>query len=167
MAKQSKLDIGLRSKEQPEEKVNENSEDKNHSELFGTPLDERNIYSVKGISHRIKRILEQSEDLQGIWIRGEISNYTKHSSGHLYFTLKDEEATLSCVKFRGTGKKVRFDLDQGIKVIAFGDIGVYPPQGKYQFIVDEIRPDGLGALHMAFLQLKDKLSKEGLFDEIH
>ena len=167
MAKQSKLELVITEKKEKKEKDKKSDESAEMTKPSELLLSERDVYSVKGITYRIKRTLEQNKDLQDLWIGGEISNFTKHSSGHLYFTLKDEEAILSCIQFKGAGKKLRFELNQGIMVVAHGHISVYAQQGKYQLIVDEIRPYGLGALHMAFIQLKEKLAKEGLFDDIH
>jgi exodeoxyribonuclease VII large subunit len=167
MAKQIRLNLGLKSPSDIKPESNKNTGEPDQSQSSEGQLKEKDIFTVKGITYYIKRILEKSPDLQDIWIRGELSNITHHASGHLYFTLKEDGANLSCVKFRGSGRKVNFEMDDGIKVLAHGKIGVYPPQGKYQFIVDEIRPDGVGALHQAFLQLKERLTKEGLFEDIH
>jgi len=121
------------------------------------------IYSVGEISKMVKEYLESNDTLNKIWIRGEISNFTLHRSGHMYFDLKDDESVVSCVMFRSANQNLKFEPKHGMKVLAFGNISVYIPHGKYQFILFDLLPDGLGALHLAYLQLKEKLSKEGLF----
>jgi exodeoxyribonuclease VII large subunit len=167
MVKQIKLDLGIKKKDDNESKESGNG---NEAKKIDAPItfhEDKEIFTVSGITYRIKRILEHEKSLMDLWIRGEISNLTKPGSGHLYFTLKDEESSLASIMFKEQRKRLRFELDHGMKILAHGHIGVYPPQGKYQFIVDEIQPDGAGALHLAFIQLKEKLVKEGLFDEIH
>lgn len=118
--------------------------------------------SVSQITGQIKKSLE--EGYASVWIKGEISNLTKHGSGHWYFTLKDSGAQLGAVMFRGQNQRVRFDATHGMEVTAHGRISVYPPQGRYQLIVDQLLPAGQGDLHLAFEALKEKLSAEGLFD---
>jgi exodeoxyribonuclease VII large subunit len=121
------------------------------------------IYSITEITKLIKDYLENNESFNNIWLRGEISNFTKHRSEHMYFDLKDENCIVSCVMFRSANQQLKFKPEHGMKVLGFGNINVYPPHGKYQFILGDLLPDGLGALHMAYLQLKEKLSIEGLF----
>ena len=121
------------------------------------------IYSVSEITKLIKDYLESNEDFRNIWLRGEITNFTLHSSGHMYFDLKDEKCVVSCVMFRSANQNLKFNPEHGLKILGFGNINVYSPQGRYQFVLSDMLPDGLGALHLAYLQLKDKLSKEGLF----
>lgn len=121
------------------------------------------IFTVGEISKLIKSYLEGNESFNNVWLRGEISNFTLHRSGHMYFDLKDAESVISCVMFRNSNQHLRFQPEHGMKVLAYGSISVYLPHGKYQFILTELLPDGLGALHLAYLQLKEKLSKEGLF----
>lgn len=121
------------------------------------------IYSVGEISKMVKKYLESNDSLNKIWIRGEISNFTLHRSGHMYFDLKDDESVVSCVMFKSANQNLKFNPKHGMKVLAFGSISVYIPHGKYQFVLFDLLPDGLGALHLAYLQLKEKLSKEGLF----
>lgn len=103
--------------------------------------------------------------LSGVYVRGEISNYKVYPSGHHYFSMKDSEGTLRCVMFKGSALKLRFRPENGMNVIAFGRVAVYPRDGAYQLYVNEITPDGVGDLYVAFEQLKEKLLKEGLFDE--
>lgn len=128
------------------------------------PVDGVKIFSVSEISARINGILKDT--FASVWVEGEISNYKRHpASGHSYLTLKDEKSQLSAIMFRNVGEKVKFDIEDGQKVLCFGSIGVYQPQGKYQIYIENIEPQGLGALQLAFEQLKAKLEKEGLFEE--
>ncbi|MBI4974581.1 MAG: exodeoxyribonuclease VII large subunit [Candidatus Omnitrophica bacterium] len=126
---------------------------------------EKHIYTVSEITKYMRVILEDS--FPGIWVEGEISNYTLHSSGHIYFSLRDANAVLKCAFFRRANEKLKFKLKDGMKVIAFGSISVYEARGDYQLIVEDLEPKGVGALQLQFEQLKEKLRKEGLFDEAH
>ena len=121
------------------------------------------IFNISEITNLIKGYLESNDQFNNIWLRGEISNFTEHRSGHMYFDLKDANSIISCVMFKSAKQHLKFKPEHGMKILGFGNINVYPPHGKYQFIFSDLLPDGLGALHLAFLQLKDKLSKEGLF----
>jgi exodeoxyribonuclease VII large subunit len=123
----------------------------------------RYIYKVSQLTSSIKVILEDS--LSNILVEGEISNFRNPSSGHFYFTLKDEKSELKCVSFRSSNEKIKFDIKDGMQVICGGKISVYEKQGAYQLYVSKIEPKGVGALQLAFEQLKEKLFKEGLFDE--
>jgi len=125
----------------------------------------QHVYTVREITERVKLLLE--ENLFDIYVRGEISNYRRASSGHIYFTLKDENAVLKAVLFRGNQNNVRFELEDGLKVIVHGNLNVFEKRGEYQILVDFIEPEGIGALQLAFEQLKEKLLKEGLFDPAH
>lgn len=127
--------------------------------------EKRNVYSVAELTKKIKFVLE--ENFSNIWVQGEISNCRKAASGHIYFTLKDEAAVIKAVLFRGYQRAVRFELADGLNVIVHGSVDVFDKRGEYQIIVDLIEPVGLGALQLAFEQLKEKLQKEGLFDESH
>ena len=118
-------------------------------------------FSVSQITGQIQNTLEQG--FSSVWVKGEISNLTKHSSGHWYFSLKDSGAQLGSVMFRGQNQKVRLETAHGMEVTAHGRISVYPPQGRYQLIVDQMLPAGQGDLHLAFEALKTKLEAEGLF----
>ncbi len=120
------------------------------------------IYTVSEITQLIKLELEGAFRL--LWIEGEISNFRRPHSGHLYFTLKDEMSQLSVVIFRSEARRVPFELKDGLQVICRGRINVYEPQGKYQLITEVIEPKGKGALQLAFEQLKERLKNEGLFD---
>ena len=120
--------------------------------------------SVSDINRYIKTLFENSDILNGISVRGEISNFKRHSSGHLYFSLKDADGLLRAVMFRSAATRLSFAPQDGMKVIARGDVGVYVRDGQYQLYVSSMVPDGVGALYMAFEQLKRKLEAEGLFD---
>ena len=124
---------------------------------------ERTIYSVGEITRHIKHHLESA--FTGIWIAGELSNLKRPSSGHRYFTLKDDEAQISAVMFQGDARRVRFRPEDGMAVLVWGHITVYEPRGNYQIRVKRIEPRGKGELQLAFEQLKAKLEKEGLFAE--
>lgn len=119
--------------------------------------------SVTELTAHLKHLLERDEVLSDVSVRGEISNFTRHSSGHLYFSLKDERCTLSCVCFRGVATRVRFEPADGMRVIAEGNVTVYEKAGRYQLLVRSLRADGLGDLAAAFEALKLKLEQEGLF----
>jgi exodeoxyribonuclease VII large subunit len=123
------------------------------------------VYTVTEITREIKGILEQG--FPAIWIEGEISNYLLHSSGHRYFTLKDENSQIRCTLWRFRGPQLRFEPEDGMKVMAWGDVTVYEKNGQYQLDVSELVPAGMGKLEMAFRQLKERLFQEGLFDEEH
>ena len=125
------------------------------------------IFSVSEANAFIKALLDRVPQLQEIYVRGELSNYKLYPSGHHYFTLKDAEGAMRCVMFRGSASHLRFRPENGMKVIAFGRISVFPRDGAYQLYVNELTAEGVGDLHVAFEQLKDKLWKEGLFDPAH
>ncbi len=128
------------------------------------PLAQRKIYTVGEITSEIK----QSLDRFGIvWIQGEISNCKHHSSGHLYFSLKDARAQLKAACFRNNNRYLKFRPEDGMEVLVRGRLSVYEPRGDYQVIVEYMEPVGVGSLQLAFEQLKEKLRKEGLFDEAH
>lgn len=105
--------------------------------------------------------------LEDIWIKGELSNVKIHSRGHIYFTLKDDNARIQSVMFARQNRNLAFTPENGMKVLVRGGISVYEPSGNYQLYAKEIQPDGIGALHLAYEELKKKLSQEGLFDEKH
>lgn len=123
------------------------------------------IYTVSEVTRLIKLELESS--FPQLWVEGEISNFHRHQSGHLYFTLKDETSQLRSVMFRSEARQVVFELKDGLQVICRGRINVYEPRGEYQLLVEVVEPKGKGALQLAFEQLKEKLKKEGLFDPAH
>lgn len=123
------------------------------------------IYTVTEITKEIKSILE--ENFPALWVEGEISNYLLHSSGHRYFSLKDENVQIRCTLWRFRGDELQFEPADGMKVIVWGSITVYERNGQYQLDVIELIPAGLGKLEIAFRRLKEKLFREGLFDEEH
>ena len=122
------------------------------------------VLSVSELTRRIKSLLEGQ--FPSAWVEGEISNLVVAASGHVYFTLKDATAQLSAVLFRGGAGKVPFKLTDGQQVVALGEVSVYERRGQYQLIVSQLLPKGLGALQLAFEQLKQKLAGEGLFDQV-
>lgn len=123
--------------------------------------------SVTQLTQYIKLLLDRDEILSQVCVRGELSNYKAHSSGHQYFTLKDEGAVISCVMFRSDAMKMRFRPESGMKVILYGRVSLFPKSGQYQIYVTAMQPDGVGALAVAFEQLKRRLYEEGLFDPAH
>lgn len=137
-------------------------------DLFESTLDSKkpkHIYSISEITQDIKLILENT--FGEVWVEGEVSNFRAATSGHFYFTLKDETAVLAAAMFARANKELKFKIEDGLKVICFGRIEVYAPRGQYQIIVEKIEPKGIGARALAFEQLKSKLFKEGLFDPRH
>jgi len=129
-------------------------------------FEERGIYTVHEFTLAVKSTLTDGQ-FSDVWIRGEISNYKNHSSGHRYFTLKDRSSQLQCVMFKWHGKNLRFEPEHGMKVLVLGDIDVYEPKGQYQLKVRAVRPDGTGELYKAYEQLKNRLALEGLFSSEH
>ncbi len=126
-------------------------------------MSERVVCTVSELAMRIKAQLE--DQFPAVWVEGEISNLRTPSSGHAYFTLKDAGAQLRCVLFRGRGRRVAFQPEDGMQVLAFGGLDVYLARGEYQLVVELLEPKGVGALQLAFEQLKRKLAAEGLFEE--
>ncbi len=124
------------------------------------------IYTVSQITGLIKRVLEDNLPTR-LTVTGEISDWRRHSSGHCYFSLKDNEAVLPCVMWRSGFAKVKFEPQRGMAVLAKGSVDVYPPQGRYQFVVEQLEPAGVGALQIAFEQMVKRLEAEGLFKEEH
>jgi len=127
-----------------------------------TPKSDRKVYTVSEITGRIKGLLEA--EFASVWVEGEISNFTRAASGHLYFTIKDDSAQLRCVCFRTFARGIRFRLEDGLKVVARGSLSIYERRGEYQLYVEVVEPVGIGALQLAFEQLKAKLQAEGLFE---
>lgn len=125
----------------------------------------RRIATVTQINNYIKAIMEQTPVLQNVWIKGEISNFKLHSSGHIYLTLKDGGAVLRAVMFRGAAQSLRFRPEDGMKVLARGRISVYEAGGQYQLYIEEMEAEGQGDLYAKFEALKKQLGEEGLFDE--
>ncbi len=127
--------------------------------------EERQVFTVTALNEYIKMKLETDEALMRVFIRGEISNFTNHKSGHFYFTVKDETSRIAAVMFRSSASKLAFIPENGMKVIVGGRVSAYVRDGQYQIYVDALEPDGVGALYIAYEQLKAKLGAEGLFDE--
>lgn len=121
--------------------------------------------SVSTISRYIKHLLDTDKNLQTIFIKGEISNLKQHSSGHIYFSLKDETSKINAIMFSNNAKKLNFVPTDGTKVLAIGRVSLYEATGNYQIYINEMLEDGVGNLYIAFEKLKEKLSKEGLFQE--
>jgi len=125
----------------------------------------KHIYTVSEITQVIKGLFEQN--VGEVWIEGEVSNFKAASSGHFYFSLKDQGALILAAMFAYANKGLKFKLEDGLKVICFGKIDVYGPRGQYQIIVERIEPKGIGSQQLAFEQLKKKLEQEGLFEPSH
>lgn len=129
-------------------------------------MSDRIVFTVSQLSQYLKNLLWRDQQLQNLWVGGEISNYKYHSpSGHIYFTLKDEQSLIRCVFFRKKNAALKFVPAEGMKVLVRGNISLYERSGYYQLYVEEMEPEGLGALFLAFEQLKNRLSGQGLFDE--
>ena len=126
-----------------------------------------NIYTVSQVNQYIKALLDRDRELAALYVRGEISNYKAYPSGHHYFSLKDGEGAIRCVMFKREAMSLRFRPENGMKVIAFGRVAVFPRDGQYQLYCSALTPEGVGDLHLAFEQLKQKLYAEGLFDPAH
>lgn len=123
------------------------------------------VLTVTELTRHIKSVLEDA--IGFVWVVGEVSNLRRPTSGHLYFTLKDEETQIAVVMFKNRNMRLTFQLEDGMAVIAGGLVSVYERRGNYQLIAEELEPRGMGALQLAFEQLKEKLEKEGLFDPAH
>ena len=138
------------------------------SQPFEEPYDAEDptheaVWSVGELTAQLKDLLETS--FPAVWVSGEISNFSRPSSGHCYFTLKDDQAQIRAVMWRGTATKLKFDVHDGLEVVCFGAVDVYAPRGSYQLVVSKLEPKGIGALELALRKLKEKLAKEGLFDQ--
>lgn len=127
-------------------------------------LDQPNVLTVSQLTQLVKRAIE--DHVPAVWVTGEVSNCRPHpESGHIYFSLKDEDSVINCAIWRSRAKSLKFGLENGMEVIAYGYVDVYAAGGKYTFIVEQVEPKGLGILQIKFEQLKKKLAAEGLFDE--
>ena len=126
-----------------------------------------NVYTVSQVNGYLKELIDRDRSLAAIFIQGEISNYKAYPSGHHYFSLKDEGGAIRCVMFRREAESLRFRPQNGMKVIAFGRVAVFPRDGQYQLYCSKLTPDGVGDLHLAFEQLKEKLHRAGLFAPEH
>lgn len=124
---------------------------------------EKKIFTIREITRYLKMKIEQDPVLAQVWVRGEISNFKRHSSGHLYFTLKDADSRLKCVMFSSRAGRLPFRPGEGMQVLAQGAINIYERDGSYQLYVEAMQPDGVGGLYLAYEQLKTRLSAEGLF----
>jgi len=123
------------------------------------------VYSVSQLNSYAKGVLDRDENLAHIFVTGEISNFKAHYSGHLYMTLKDEAASIKAVMFAGNASKLRFSPENGMKILALGTVSLFPRDGSFQLYINDMQPDGVGALNVAFEQLKKKLEAEGLFKQ--
>lgn len=126
-------------------------------------MEEKQYVTITALTKYIKRKFDADPHLQDMYVKGEISNFKQHSSGHMYFTLKDEKARILAVMFSSFNKSIKFRPENGMKVLVKGDISVYEQSGQYQMYIKELQPDGIGDLYLAFEQLKEKLLKQGLF----
>ena len=124
-------------------------------------------FSVSELNEYIKRLFDSDRTLNAVSVKGEISNFVNHRSGHLYFSLKDADGQIRAVMFRSSAQRMKFIPENGMRVILHGSVSVYQRDGSYQLYVNSMEPDGIGALYLAYEQLKEKLSAEGLFDEEH
>jgi exodeoxyribonuclease VII large subunit len=122
----------------------------------------RQVLTVSQLTSRIKGSLEA--EFPGVWVAGEISNFSRPSSGHCYFTLKDDQAQIRAVMWRATAGRLKFDVHDGLEVVCYGALDVYAPRGSYQLVVSKLEPRGIGALELALRKLREKLQAEGLFD---
>jgi len=126
---------------------------------------ERRVLTVSALTALIRDVLE--ENFEHVWVEGEVSNFACPQSGHCYFTLKDAGAQVRAVMFRGSARTLKFSPKDGMRVLARGRLTLFEPRGEYQLVIDSLEPQGIGGLQLAFIQLKEKLAKEGLFSEAH
>jgi exodeoxyribonuclease VII large subunit len=123
-----------------------------------------NAYTVIQLTQKIKNILEKESQLSGIWLQGEVTNFVRTAVGHCYFSLKDEEAVIKATLWASNYRRLKVDIKNGSLIMVNGSVSLYPPRGEYQFVVQDARPIGAGALYEAYEKLKKKLLAEGLFD---
>ncbi|SHN12530.1 exodeoxyribonuclease VII large subunit [Gracilibacillus kekensis] len=128
---------------------------------------EERYLSVTALTKYIKKKFDVDQHLNHIWLKGEISNFKHHSRGHMYMTIKDDNASIRAVMFQRQNQSLPFTPENGMKILLTGHVSVFEIQGQYQLYIQDMQPDGIGALHLAFEQLKEKLFKEGLFDKVH
>ncbi|MBQ2890947.1 MAG: exodeoxyribonuclease VII large subunit, partial [Clostridia bacterium] len=128
-------------------------------------MEEKPILSVSQVNLYIKQILDNDLLMSDVTVKGEISNFKLHSSGHMYMSLKDETGVMRAVMFRGASSKINFKPENGMKVIARGRVSVYERDGQYQLYINSMEQEGVGSLHIAFEELKQRLFEEGLFDQ--
>lgn len=125
------------------------------------------VYTVSELNGFVKAYIDSNDNLSSVFVVGEISNFKAHYTGHLYMTVKDEKASIKAVMFAGNASRLRFRPENGMRVLILGSVSLFERDGSYQLYVTDMQPDGLGSLEVAFRQLKERLSKEGLFDEAH
>lgn len=136
--------------------------------MYSPQIQKPRVLSVSQINFYIKSLIENDGNMQFVLVTGEISNLTVHQrSGHIYLSLKDSKSVLSAVMFAGNARQLKFRPENGMKIICRGRISVYEPNGRYQLYIEDMQPDGIGALTLAFEQLKKDLSQKGLFDNAH
>lgn len=124
---------------------------------------DQSTLTVSQLTAQIKGLVEES--FPSVWVAGEVSNFSRPQSGHCYFTLKDDQAQIRAVMWRGTATKMRFNMNDGLELVCHGRLDVYAPRGSYQLVVDQAHPKGVGALELALRQLREKLEREGLFND--
>lgn len=125
----------------------------------------KDYLTVTALTKYLKYKFDSDDNLKKVYIKGEISNYKQHTTGHLYFSIKDENSIIKAIMFSSNAKKLNFEPKEGTKVLAIGTVSVYPSTGSYQIYVESLEEDGIGNLYIEFEKLKEKLSKEGLFDK--
>ena len=130
-------------------------------------MEKNNYITVSQLNRYLKYKIDNDQNLNLVYLKGEVSNFKAHTRGHFYFTLKDETSRINAIMFASNASKVKFSVNDGMKVLVTGRISVYEASGAYQIYVDEMLEDGFGSLYLAFEQLKEKLEKEGLFKEEH
>lgn len=130
-------------------------------------IEENKVYSVTDLNLYVKALLTRDENLQGIWVRGEISNFIHHRSRHMYFSIKDDKSQIRCAMFENANNELDFTPEEGMDVLCKGNISIYTQRGEYQMVVTEMLSGGLGTLYLAFEKLKKRLMEEGLFHEEH
>ena len=133
--------------------------------MFSDYNERRQYISVTQLNEYIKSLLDSNALLSNLCVKGEISNFTNHRSGHFYFSIKDEGSLIRAVMFKSAASRLKFMPENGMKILARGSVSLFVRDGQYQLYVTQMEPDGLGSLYLAFEQLKEKLSKKGLFDE--
>ncbi|MDN3956230.1 exodeoxyribonuclease VII large subunit [Sporolactobacillus laevolacticus] len=127
-------------------------------------MDQDRYISVTKLTRYIKQLMETDGNLQNVWLRGEISNYKRHSRGHLYLTIKDKNSRIRAVMFAGNARQLAFEPEDGMKVLVQGSVALYEPYGEYQIYIRDMEQDGLGRLYLAYEALKKKLQEQGMFD---
>jgi len=125
-------------------------------------VENKTIYTISEMMGQVNSVLDKN--YASIWLKGEVSNFNAYSSGHFYFTLKDDKAQISAVMFKGYNRNLKFQIENGQSLVIHGHLAIYQAQGRFQVIVNHAEPDGIGALQLAYEQLKEKLQAEGLFD---